>query len=194
MGLVFLVGGARSGKSRLAQRLAAASCLPVTFVATGQPLDAEMEERISRHRAERPAGWRTVEEPRDLAGALSAADPGDCVVVDCLTLWVANALNGPGAAVDGDAVLAEAAACAALASSRAAPTIVVSNEVGLGVVPPNPLARAYRDALGAVNALFAGAAERALLVVAGRALDLARVEDLTAADLLPVPRPTSPSA
>ena len=169
MPLLFLVGGARSGKSRLARLLAQRTGGPVTFIATGQARDREMEERIARHRDERPAGWRTIEAPLDLRGALSSVDAGDCVIVDCLTLWVANLLEA-GAGVD--EVLAAARTCAQRAAGRGPTTIVVSNEVGLGIVPTSALARAYRDALGSTNAAFADAADRSLLVVAGRALEL----------------------
>jgi adenosyl cobinamide kinase/adenosyl cobinamide phosphate guanylyltransferase len=170
MSLVFLIGGARSGKSSLAVRLAAESGAPVVFIATGEPGDAEMAERIARHRAERPAGWQTVEEPVALRGALEAAPDGSCVVVDCLSLWVANLLeNG---AVD---IEEEARAAAVVAAARAAPTVAVTNEVGLGVVPATPLGRAYRDLLGRVNALWADAADDAYFVVAGKALRLGDV-------------------
>jgi len=169
MSLVFLTGGARSGKSALAVRIAAASGAPVTFVATGKAGDAEMAARIERHRRERPAGWRTVEEPLALERAIAAAGPEDCVLVDCLTLWVANLL---GAGRDPDEVLAAASAVARLAAGRPGPAVVVSNEVGLGVVPAHAVARAYRDVLGAVNVVFAAAAGRAALVVAGRVLEL----------------------
>jgi len=165
--LVVLLGGARSGKSALAVRLAGESA---TLIATGEPTDAEMEERIRRHREERPAGWRTVEEPRQLRSALAAAAREECVVVDCLSLWVSNLM------ADGwsdEAIQNEAALVAAAVAARAGQTIVVSNEVGMGVVPATPLGRRYRDLLGRVNAAFAAAADRALLVVAGRALELA---------------------
>jgi adenosylcobinamide kinase / adenosylcobinamide-phosphate guanylyltransferase len=169
MPLVFLVGGARSGKSRLAQLVALETGAPVTFIATGEARDAEMRERIDRHRRERPAGWRTIEEPVDLSRALGSAPGGDCVIVDCLTLWVANLLGAGAAAGD---VIASSAACARTAAERGSATVVVSNEVGLGIVPANEAARAYRDALGSVNAAFAAAAQRAALVVAGRAVEL----------------------
>jgi adenosyl cobinamide kinase/adenosyl cobinamide phosphate guanylyltransferase len=128
-----------------------------------------MGDRIARHRAERPPGWQTIEEPRDLLGALTRADGGACVIVDCLSLWVANVLER-------GAVEQEAERAAAVAGSRAGATIAVTNEVGLGVVPAVPLARAYRDALGRVNATWAAAADEAFLVVAGRLLPLARID------------------
>jgi adenosyl cobinamide kinase/adenosyl cobinamide phosphate guanylyltransferase len=165
--LVLLLGGARAGKSAAAQRLAERWDGPVTFVATAEALDEEMAARIARHRRERPAGWTTVEEPLALREAVAAVDSGSAAIVDCLTLWVANTL-GRGE----EAVLAEAAETAALAAAHGAPVIVVSNEVGLGIVPANAEARAYRDRLGAVNRVFAERAETAALVVAGRLLRL----------------------
>ena len=170
MPLLFLLGGARSGKSALAVRTAAAWPGPVVFVATaGVRDDKEMRARIESHKDERPTGWTTVEEPLDLAGALAAAPEDACVVVDCLTLWVSNALE---AGLAGDEVERAARETARLAAERESPTVAVSNEVGLGVVPETPLGRRFRDVLGRVNVVFAGAAERASLVVAGRELEL----------------------
>ena len=169
MALTVLLGGARSGKSALAQRLAGRWHGPVTVLVTGQARDAEMAERIARHRAGRPAGWRTVEEPLELETALAAA-PGDAfVVVDCLTLWVANLLEQ--GLTDGQ-VEARARSGAATAAARAAPTVAVSNEVGAGIVPADALARRYRDLLGQVNTDWAAASDQALLLVAGRAVPL----------------------
>ena len=164
---MLLLGGARSGKSRLAVRLATETGAPVVFLATGEAGDDEMADRIARHRAERPAGWTTVEEPLALREAIAAAPPDAALVVDCLSLWVANLLESrPAAEIE-----AEAAAAAALAAGRTK-TIAVSNEVGLGVVPATPLGRAYRDVLGRVNAVWADAAAEAYFVVAGRVMPL----------------------
>ena len=165
--LVLLLGGARSGKSALAVRWGRAYAGPVRFVATGQAGDDEMRLRIARHRAERPAAWETVEEPRDPAAAVASAAPGALVIVDCLTLWLANVLER-----DDAAILAAGAALTAAARGRAGPTVVVSNEVGWGIVPADPGTRRYRDLLGTVNARVADAAARTLLLVAGRALTL----------------------
>jgi adenosylcobinamide kinase / adenosylcobinamide-phosphate guanylyltransferase len=165
--LVLLLGGARAGKSDAAQRLAERWDGPVTFIATAEALDDEMVARIARHRRERPAGWTTVEEPIALRDALAAVEGGSAVVLDCLTLWVSNTLGR-----DEEGVLAEAAAVAELAAAHPAPVVVVSNEVGLGIVPATPDGRAYRDRLGAVNRVFAERAETAALVVAGRLLRL----------------------
>jgi adenosylcobinamide kinase / adenosylcobinamide-phosphate guanylyltransferase len=167
--LTVLLGGARSGKSRLAVGLAVASGAPVTFVATGEPGDEEMAARIASHRAERPADWVTVEEPYALEAALASADPSDTVVVDCLTLWTANALDRDG---EPERVLEAAASAAAAAARRDGLTIAVSNEVGLGIVPMEPLGRVYRDLLGSVNRVWVDASADAAFVVAGRLLRL----------------------
>jgi adenosyl cobinamide kinase/adenosyl cobinamide phosphate guanylyltransferase len=167
MSLVLLLGGARSGKSTLAVRLAGDAA---TLVATGAPTDPEMAERIRRHRAERPPGWTTIEEPIGLASALASVSAAEPVVIDCLTLWVSNLMS------DGwtdESIEAEGSALAVSAGARPGLTIVVSNEVGMGIVPATPLGRRYRDVLGRVNGSFASAADRALLVVAGRTLELA---------------------
>jgi adenosylcobinamide kinase/adenosylcobinamide-phosphate guanylyltransferase len=169
MALTFLLGGARSGKSALAVRTASSWSGPVVFVATGTAGDEEMAERIRRHRAERPPGWTTVEEPVQLHEVLRRVPIDACLLVDCLSLWVANLLE---AGWQDDAVEEEATAVAAAAASRAALTLVVSNEVGLGVVPETPLGRRYRDVLGRVNTIFAEAASEPLLVVAGRKVRL----------------------
>jgi adenosylcobinamide kinase/adenosylcobinamide-phosphate guanylyltransferase len=163
-----LLGGARSGKSALAARWGHAHDGPVTFVATGQAGDDEMAERISRHRAERPASWTTVEAPTGLVATVVDAPDDALVIVDCLTLWVANVLGELG----DDEVLARAGALGAAAAARPAPTIVVSNEVGTGIVPADPTTRRYRDLLGGVNAAVVNHAAAAWLLVAGRALPL----------------------
>jgi len=159
--LTLLLGGARSGKSSLAVDLASRAGGPVTFIATATSGDEEMAARIAAHRGERPGDWKTVEEPLHLREALEAAE--GTVVVDCLSLWVANLLEA-------DMEIDAGAAAAAAGRGR---TIAVSNEVGLGIVPATPLGRRYRDVLGRVNAAWADAAETTLLVVAGRALPLA---------------------
>jgi adenosyl cobinamide kinase/adenosyl cobinamide phosphate guanylyltransferase len=170
MALTLLLGGARSGKSALAARLAAAWDGPVTVVVTGQARDGEMAERIRRHRAERPPGWATVETPLELEAALAAAPAEAFVLLDCLTLWVSNLMEQ---GLGDEQVLARARAAAAAAAARAAPTGAVSNEVGAGIVPGDALSRRYRDLLGQVNAAWAAAAGRSLLLVAGRAVALA---------------------
>lgn len=169
MPLVVLLGGARSGKSRLAVDLALADGSPVTFLATAEARDDEMEARIAAHRAERPEHWNVIEEPLALPRAIAAAPGGHALVVDCLSLWVANALEAGDTAA---AVVADASEVARTAASRRPLTVVVSNEVGLGIVPTTPLGRSYRDLLGLVNRIFVDASDEAALVVAGRRLDL----------------------
>jgi adenosyl cobinamide kinase/adenosyl cobinamide phosphate guanylyltransferase len=169
MGLVLLLGGARSGKSRLAVRLASAWGGAVVVIATAEPRDGEMAERIRRHRAERPPEWETVEEPVDLEGALAGVPEEAGVLLDCLTLWVSNLMERGLSDAD---IEDRARKAAELAASRRAETVAVTNEVGAGMVPANALARRYIDVLGRVNAIWAEAAERALLVAAGRAVRL----------------------
>ena len=178
--LTLLLGGVRSGKSARAVALAdalAGADGRVLFAATAQAFDDDMTRRIAAHRAERPAHWHTVEAPLDLSGALSGAlaaaeAPYAAVVVDCLTLWTSNLLLALPDPRDAE-VLATARAGELVDAVRASSSadgprwIVVSNEVGLGVVPPTPLGRAFRDALGRVNQRFAAAADEVTLVVAG---------------------------
>lgn len=164
---VVLLGGASSGKSALAVRWGRVYAGPVTFIATAEPGDDEMRERIRRHRDDRPAGWTTIEEPLRVVTALGEAADDALVIVDCVTLWVANQLDSS----DAD-VVADAARLADTAAARSAPTVVISNEVGMGIVPADPQTRRYRDLLGAVNAALAARATRALLLVAGRVLPL----------------------
>lgn len=173
MGYMLVLGGARSGKSRLADRLARQSGACVTFIATATADDREMADRIERHRSARPADWSTLEAPLELVAAISSTPDSDFVIVDCLTLWVSN-LMGAGQTADEIRLLA-ASAARTLADRRG---VVVTNEVGLGIVPANQLARAYRDVLGAVNATFADCATRSLLMVAGRVLELNPVDPI----------------
>jgi adenosyl cobinamide kinase/adenosyl cobinamide phosphate guanylyltransferase len=169
MSLVLLLGGARSGKSALAVDLARRRGGSVVVVATAEARDEEMADRIRLHRAERPPEWDTVEEPLELGAALRQVDDGAALIVDCLSLWVANLLERG----DDDSEVDENARdAAAVARTRSGLSIAVSNEVGLGVVPASALGRRYRDALGRVNTAWAAAADEAHLVVAGRALRL----------------------
>jgi adenosylcobinamide kinase/adenosylcobinamide-phosphate guanylyltransferase len=165
--LTLLLGGARSGKSALAVELGTRHAGGVTFVATSPPMDGDLRDRIARHRAERPL-WPTVEEPHDLTRALAEAGD-DLVLLDCLTLWVNNLLHRGDSDAD---VAALSATTAAAAAGRAAPTVVITNEVGLGVHPETDLGRRYRDLLGRVNQQWARAADVALFLVAGRAIPL----------------------
>lgn len=173
MGLSVLLGGARSGKSELSARLASTSGQPVVVIVTAEARDEEMTERIRRHRAARPSSWETVEAPRALADAVRDLAPEAFVVLDCLTLWVSNLIE---AGSSDDEIVDGAREIAATLAKRGAPSVVVTNEVGLGIVPMHELARRYRDTLGRVNATFVSEAEHAYLMVAGRALSL---EDVT---------------
>jgi adenosyl cobinamide kinase/adenosyl cobinamide phosphate guanylyltransferase len=166
--LTLLLGGARSGKSALAVEMGRRHDGPVVFLATAPPsADADMDDRIARHRAERP-DWPTIEEPHDLAAALGRC--GDAlVVVDCLTLWVSNLMGRGDGDIDVETASADAVACA---TARTAPTVVVSNEVGLGVHPETELGLRYRDLLGRVNQQWARGADTTLFMVAGRAVRL----------------------
>src|SRR5437660_7416619 len=173
MPLTLLIGGARSGKSDAAIAMANRWGGPVVFVATGQARDAEMEQRIARHRGSRPGEWTTIESD-GLVEALTAA--GDAfVIVDCLTLWISRLMERELSDTDIDLLVHEGAE---IAGGRSAPTVVITNEVGSGIVPDNPLARRFRDLLGSANRVWAQQAERTLLVIAGRALSLSSIEDL----------------
>lgn len=175
MSLLLLIGGARAGKSALALELADSWRGGVVFIATAETRDDEMAARVAAHRAARPPAWRTIEEPLDLRAALNSLDDEEYAIVDCITLWIANLLERGDSEAD---ILAEAEQVAGLATARQAPVVGVTNEVGLGVVPATPLGRAYRDVLGGVNRRLADRAPSAYLVVAGRALPLARPEDI----------------
>jgi adenosylcobinamide kinase/adenosylcobinamide-phosphate guanylyltransferase len=159
--LTLVLGGARSGKSRYAERLIATYPPPWIYVATAEAGDDEMAERIAAHRARRAAGWQTVEALHDLAGALETAPAGSAVLVDCLTLWLSNAMQ-VGADIDTEAVRLQDALAA-----RDGPTVIVSNEVGLGIVPDNALARRFRDLQGTLNQKLAAQAQRVIMMVAG---------------------------
>lgn len=161
--LTLVLGGARSGKSRHAEELVAVHPAPWTYLATAQPFDAEMSGRIAHHRARRDERWTTRETPLDLVAALDAVADGAPLLVDCLTLWLTNVMLGDG---DGD-VERESMALADALSRPRGPWVVVSNEVGLAIVPDNALARRFRDAAGRLNQLVAARADRVLFMVAG---------------------------
>jgi adenosylcobinamide kinase/adenosylcobinamide-phosphate guanylyltransferase len=163
--LTFVLGGARSGKSRFAEALVRSTAPPWLYMATGEARDAEMRERIERHKSERGLQWRTLEVPLDLAEALQGIGPGP-VLVDCLTLWLSNVLLS-GRCIE--------EACEQLILALAAvpgPLVVVSNEVGLGIVPDTPLGRSFRDAQGRLNQRVATIADRVVFIAAGLPLTL----------------------
>ena len=160
-----VLGGARSGKSRHAVAQAVRSGGRVAFLATARALDGDMAARIARHRAERPAGWTTLEEQQELVAACRrAATTHDLIVVDCATVWVANLMERGD---DDAAVLAAADDLAKLQRERVVSLVIVSNEVGEGVHPATEVGRRYRDLLGFVNQRLAAAADRVTLMVAG---------------------------
>ncbi|MFV3305576.1 bifunctional adenosylcobinamide kinase/adenosylcobinamide-phosphate guanylyltransferase [Pseudomonas sp. NY15181] len=162
--LELILGGARSGKSRLAERLALQSGLPVTYVATAQAGDGEMSARILQHRERRPAHWGLVEEPLALADALERlAAPQRCVLVDCLTLWVTNLLIFE----DGWRLRGEIDALLEVLPRLPGRIILVSNETGLGVVPLGELSRRYVDEAGWLHQSLAEVSERVVFTVAG---------------------------
>ena len=158
--LTLILGGVRSGKSRHAENLATALPAPRIYVATAEALDDEMRQRIAAHRARRGSGWTTLEAPRDLASAV-AMHRTSPVLVDCLTLWVSNLLLG------GCDIAAATAGLDRALAVRRAPTILVANEVGLGIVPDNALAREFRDRAGLLHQHLAAQANSVLFMVAG---------------------------
>lgn len=162
---LLVLGGARSGKSRYAQRRAEVLADARTFIATAEAYDNEMADRIARHRADRGAGWTTVEAPLGLPEAI-AAQTGGVVLVDCLTLWASNLML---AGADADA--ATDALCAAMQGFDGT-LILVANEVGLGIVPENALARAFRDVAGRMNQRVAAVADEVQFIAAGLPLRL----------------------
>ena len=166
--VVLVTGGARSGKSRLAEAWAASSPAPVWYLATclADASDPEMVERIRLHRARRPVDWKTLEVSGDLPGAVASAPAGGTVLVDCVTLWVSRLLSeGP----EEEAIDRVIRNCARLATAltREGRTLLVTNEVGMGVVPATPLGRLFRDAAGTANAALAAVSDRVVLCVAG---------------------------
>nr|WP_315381778.1 bifunctional adenosylcobinamide kinase/adenosylcobinamide-phosphate guanylyltransferase [uncultured Sphingomonas sp.] len=159
---LFVLGGARSGKSRYAQTRAESLPGDLLYLATAQAFDAEMEERIAHHQADRGPRWSTLDVPLDLPAAILAnAAPHRVLLVDCLTLWTSNLMF---AERDLDA---ETEALASAVKQAAGPVVLVANEVGLGIVPDNPLARRFRDAAGRINQAIAAAADEVQFLAAG---------------------------
>jgi adenosylcobinamide kinase / adenosylcobinamide-phosphate guanylyltransferase len=174
-GYILLLGGARSGKSSAAVELATASGRPVVFIATATAGDDDMAHRISRHQAERPSEWATVDAPLELTAAVATQPADTMLIVDCITLWVSNLLF----AGRSESAITEAAdQLSSVLADRGGPSVVVSNEVGLGVVPEYELGRQYRDALGRANAALAAGAHRSAILIAGRALALHDLDEV----------------
>jgi adenosylcobinamide kinase/adenosylcobinamide-phosphate guanylyltransferase len=165
--LTLVLGGARSGKSRYAEELVTATAPPWIYIATAQAFDEEMTDRIAQHKSRRAEGWNTIEAPLKLPSTVAAnGNSGQPMLIDCLTLWLSNVM------LDGSDV---EAACDELSEALAAangPIVVVSNEVGLGIVPDNALARRFRDAQGRLNQMIAARADRVVLMAAGLPLTL----------------------
>ena len=186
--LILVLGGARSGKSTFAEQLAQRSGRSVAFIATATASDDDMRVRIERHQAARPADWHTIEEPLHLALAIhKAASLADVLLLDCMTLWVSNWLYtqenidaaSPLTARYYDAALAEIDSLLTTFSTldERKTLIIVTNEVGLGIVPSYTLRRVYRDVLGLVNQRLAAAADRVYLMVAGLGVDIKRLHE-----------------
>jgi adenosylcobinamide kinase/adenosylcobinamide-phosphate guanylyltransferase len=173
--IVLFTGGARSGKSTCAERYAALEGKPVVYLATAEAGDDEMRERISLHRQRRPGEWRTLEVPRHIGPTLRSIEPGTVVLLDCLTLLVSNVLLAHEAAPE-QALEGEMSDLLAATHERELILIVVTNEVGMGLVPEYPLGRRYRDLLGRAAQRIAAAADEVYLVVAGIVVDLRRFE------------------
>jgi len=179
MPLHLVIGGARSGKSRFAEQLALDGALAVTVVATAQALDVEMTRRIERHQLDRPVGWRTIEEPIALARTLwDHASADSCIVVDCLTLWLANLLdvgNAQPAPVDADSIprfIRERASLLDTLPTLPGQIVLVANEVGMGLVPETALGRLFRDEAGRLNQALAQLCDHVTFVAAGLPLTL----------------------
>tara|TARA_R110001606_G_scaffold89491_2_gene200953 strand:+ start:1457 stop:1966 length:510 start_codon:yes stop_codon:yes gene_type:complete len=163
---LLVTGGAKSGKSRYAEDAARAFDLPLVYIATAQPLDGEMQDRILAHQAQRGPIWQTEEEPLDLSGALRRSDGQGVRLVDCLTLWLSNLLMD-----ERDWDKETDALCGVLLTQRS-PVVLVTNEVGGGIVPVSALGRHYRDASGVMNQRIAAVADKVVLVTCGLPLTL----------------------
>ena len=172
---IFVTGGASSGKSLFAEKLALGYGAPVAYLATAQALDGEMDDRIIRHRQRRGDVWQTVEVPIQLEEELRRIDGKfNAVLVDCVTLWLTNLLLKDESSVEcgGEHILVEVRRLAVTLPTLATPVILVSNEVGMGIVPENRLARLFRDIAGQANQILAAAADEAWLVASGIPLKL----------------------
>ena len=159
--ITLVTGGARSGKSALAERLVARHALPHIYIATAEARDGEMRERIQRHQSGRGGNWKTVEEPYDLCGALRATDGQGVRLVDCLTLWMSNMMGQ-----------ADISALAVTLRQQSCPVVLVTNELGQGIVPDNALARRFRDEHGWMNQTIGDLADQVWMAVCGQPLRL----------------------
>ncbi len=166
MSLTFILGGARSGKSSFALSLAVDK-RTVTFIATALPLDEEMKERIDNHKRERPKYWKTVEEPVELLLAMKSIN-SEVIILDCLTMWVSNLIEG----YKDEEIIRKAEEVALYARDINSEVIVISNEVGFGLVPEYPIGRRYRDLLGKINQIFAKYANKVFFMIAGIPLEV----------------------
>lgn len=164
--LTLVLGGAASGKSLYSEKLVNAAAAPKVYVATAQAFDAEMSQKIARHKVQRGDGWTTIEEPIEIASILVEQETDSVVLLDCATLWLTNVLLA-----DEDEVAMSEALCAALAACPAR-VVVVSNEVGYGIVPENALSRRFREAQGRLNQKIAAQADSVVVVMAGLPLAL----------------------
>lgn len=177
MGEIILVtGGSRSGKSAYAQRLAESIPGPRVFVATGLPIDDEMRDRIRKHQeARKVRNWQTLEEPLDLSAAIGKASNARCILVDCLTLWINNLMyqgEQAGVTVSESDIHRHCHQLLAACARYPGTILFVTSEVGMGIVPDNPLSRLYRDLVGRCNQIIADASNRVILLVSGQPLEL----------------------
>jgi adenosylcobinamide kinase/adenosylcobinamide-phosphate guanylyltransferase len=170
--LIFITGGARSGKSNFAEKIALSLGKPVVYLATGQPLDKEMADRIKKHKAKRPTDWETYEEPIEVSELVSSLGrEKEVILIDCLTLLVSNLLlrekNKVGNPPWEEKILLEIEKLTEISYQVPAQIIIVSNEVGMGLVPDNPLGRVYRDILGRANSIIANKADQVFMMISG---------------------------
>ncbi len=171
--LVFITGAARSGKSYFAEKMAAESKDKVTYIATCVPEDDEMRDRVARHQARRPDNWQTIEEALNPARIIRELDgPGQVFLLDCITLLVNNLMLQPEGEIDEEEILKKISTLAQVSCEATAHVIIVSNEVGWGIVPADPLSRLYRDIIGRANQILASYADEAYVTIAGIPIEL----------------------
>ncbi len=164
--IVFVVGGARSGKTRFALDLGMRHPAPRLYIATAEARDHEMRERIDNHKKERQGNWDAAEEVKDIASSVKGAGKYSVLIIDCITIWMSNLME---AGLTDEGILAEAGCLISACRDGTATAILISNEVGMGIVPENPLARRFRDLSGKVNQRLATASDEAHLIAAGLA-------------------------